>query len=143
VPGGGFVLIYSDITERKRLGEEICAARDAAGRTYSFDRIVVIATDDFIVPLKPKELALAIASDFDLKIINAAPRGRTAPRWRGLEGSILLEFVDEYRRAYPHRSVQWCLERLQRDFPKGYGQMPRRQLGVRYHEAKRYRDATK
>jgi PAS domain-containing protein len=29
VPGGGFVLIYSDITERKRSEEEIRAARDA------------------------------------------------------------------------------------------------------------------
>jgi signal transduction histidine kinase len=30
VPGGGFVLIYSDITERKRSEQEIRAARDAA-----------------------------------------------------------------------------------------------------------------
>src|SRR5205814_7487431 len=30
VPGGGFVLIYSDITERKRAEEEIRFARDAA-----------------------------------------------------------------------------------------------------------------
>ena len=30
VPDGGFVLIYSDITERKRNEEEIRAARDAA-----------------------------------------------------------------------------------------------------------------
>jgi len=30
VPGGGFVLIYSDITERKRAEEEIRAARDTA-----------------------------------------------------------------------------------------------------------------
>ena len=30
VPGGGFVLIYSDITERKRNEAEIRAARDAA-----------------------------------------------------------------------------------------------------------------
>jgi two-component system, NtrC family, sensor kinase len=33
VPGGGFVLIYSDITERKRAEETIRAARDAAERT--------------------------------------------------------------------------------------------------------------
>jgi GAF domain-containing protein/two-component sensor histidine kinase len=33
VPGGGFVLIYSDITERKRSEEEIRAARDAAETT--------------------------------------------------------------------------------------------------------------
>ena len=30
VPGGGFVVIYSDITERKRAEAEIRAARDAA-----------------------------------------------------------------------------------------------------------------
>ncbi|MGE0744211.1 MAG: PAS-domain containing protein [Rhodospirillales bacterium] len=30
VPGGGFVLIYSDITERKRAEEQVRAARDAA-----------------------------------------------------------------------------------------------------------------
>jgi PAS domain S-box-containing protein len=30
VPGGGFVLIYSDVTERKRAEEQIRAARDAA-----------------------------------------------------------------------------------------------------------------
>ena len=32
VPGGGFVLIYGDITERKRAEAEIRAARDAAER---------------------------------------------------------------------------------------------------------------
>ena len=30
MPGGGFVLIYGDITERKRSEAEIRAARDAA-----------------------------------------------------------------------------------------------------------------
>src|SRR2546421_3713720 len=34
VPGGGFVLIYSDITERKRSDAEIRAARDAAEAAY-------------------------------------------------------------------------------------------------------------
>jgi PAS domain S-box-containing protein len=34
VPGGGFVLIYSDITERKRAEEQIHAARDAAEGAY-------------------------------------------------------------------------------------------------------------
>jgi signal transduction histidine kinase len=33
VPGGGFVVIYSDVTERKRAEEEIRAARDTAERT--------------------------------------------------------------------------------------------------------------
>jgi two-component system, NtrC family, sensor kinase len=35
VPGGGFVLIYSDITERKRAEEEIRAARDAAEKALA------------------------------------------------------------------------------------------------------------
>ena len=35
VPGGGFVLIYSDITERKRAEAEIRAARDAAEAAYA------------------------------------------------------------------------------------------------------------
>ena len=34
MPGGGFVVIYSDITERKRSAEEIRAARDAAEAAY-------------------------------------------------------------------------------------------------------------
>src|SRR5215469_8531834 len=35
VPGGGFVLIYSDITERKRAEEEIRASRDAAEKVLA------------------------------------------------------------------------------------------------------------
>jgi two-component system NtrC family sensor kinase len=35
VPDGGFVLIYSDITERKRSEAEIRAARDAAEAAYA------------------------------------------------------------------------------------------------------------
>jgi hypothetical protein len=34
MPDGGFVLIYSDITERKRSEAEIRAARDAAEAAY-------------------------------------------------------------------------------------------------------------
>src|SRR6185436_6341545 len=35
VPGGGFILIYADITERKRSEAEIRAARDAAETAYA------------------------------------------------------------------------------------------------------------
>ena len=35
VPGGGFVVIYSDVTERKRAEAEIRAARDAAERALA------------------------------------------------------------------------------------------------------------
>ena len=49
VPGGGFVLIYSDITERKRAEAEIRAARDAAEaalerQTATADILKVIAS---------------------------------------------------------------------------------------------------
>jgi hypothetical protein len=92
------------------------------------------------------QLALAIASEIDdsLKTIGAPPRGKTARRWRGgLEGAMLSNLVDRYRAAHPRRSVQWCLSRIQRLFPKTYGSVPLRTLVVKYQEAKRYRDATK
>ena len=41
------------------------------------------------------KLALAIASELDesLKIVDAKPRSKTAPRWRGGEGRVLLSLV--------------------------------------------------
>jgi hypothetical protein len=92
------------------------------------------------------QLALAIASEIDdsLKIIGAPPRGKTTRRWRGgLEGEVLSNLVDSYRAAHPKRSVQWCLSRIQRLFPKTYGSVPLRTLVVKYQEFKRYKDATK
>ena len=86
-------------------------------------------------------LALAIASELDesLKVIDAKPRGRTAPRWRGPEGRMLLTLVEACRVAYPGRSVRWCLEQLRKKDP-GYG--PLNQLVVRYYEAKAYFSST-
>jgi hypothetical protein len=91
------------------------------------------------------QLALAIASEFDesLKIIDAPRPRKTARRWRGLEGYVLLQFVNDYRRASPGKSVQWYLAQLRRRSPKGYGSIPLRTLVVKYQEAKRYWDATK
>ena len=42
------------------------------------------------------QLALAIASHLDdsLKIVDASPPGKTAPRWRGIEGQLLLNLVE-------------------------------------------------
>jgi hypothetical protein len=90
------------------------------------------------------ELALAIASDLDdsLRIIDPGPPGKTSPRWRGLEGLILLELVDAHRAVYPRRSVRWCIIQL-RNRVREYRQMSLNQLVVRYYEAKRHHNATK
>jgi hypothetical protein len=86
------------------------------------------------------ELALAIASEFDdgLKVVDAPRPTKTSRRWRGLEGYVLLQFVNDYRKAHPNKSEQWYLAQLQKHFPNGYGKMPLRTLVVKYQEAKRY-----
>jgi hypothetical protein len=91
------------------------------------------------------QLALVIASELDdsLKIVDAGPRGKTAPRWRGLEGRVLLDLVEAIREAYPHRSVRWCLKQMQTTQPAYGGPDRLDQLVVRYQEAKKYFGATK
>jgi hypothetical protein len=90
------------------------------------------------------ELALAIASELDisLRIIDAARHGKTARRWRGLDGLILLNLVEAHRNAFPNQSTQWHLERLRKRNPD-LQQLPLKQLTARYYEAKRYRRDTK
>jgi len=90
------------------------------------------------------QLALAIASDLDdsLKIIDPARPRKTAPRWRGLEGEIMLTLVHEIHAAFPKRPVRWCIARFQKAAPE-YGRMPLDELVVRYYEAKRHHRATK
>ena len=88
------------------------------------------------------ELALCIASDLDksLQIIDTPKPGRTTPRWRGLEGEVLVDLVERERETHPRRSIQWCLGRVQKRIP-GLARMPFRQLIARYHEAKRRYEA--
>jgi hypothetical protein len=90
------------------------------------------------------ELALAIASELDdsLKINDASLPGKTAPRWRGIEGQILLSLVDVWKKLRPKRPVRWCLQQMQKIDPNGFGRTPLDQLEVRYYEATR-RDTTK
>jgi hypothetical protein len=90
------------------------------------------------------KLALAIASQLDdsLKIVDAKPRAQTAARWRGVDGRALLSMVEACRDAYPHRSEQWCLDRLYKAIP-ALRKTPWKQLLVRYHEAKKHFGATK
>src|SRR5215471_1023727 len=91
------------------------------------------------------ELALAIASELDdsLKIVDGLPPGKTAARWRGLEGAELIRLVDWFRKSKPKWSVPQCVQKVQKLFPANYGRMPLDQLVVRYHEAKRHHRTTK
>ena len=86
------------------------------------------------------KLALAIASELDdsLKIVDAKPCGKTSPRWRGVEGRVLLSMVKAYRDIYPGRSTRWCLSRLLKQNPAFAKSLA--QLEVRYYEAKKHFD---
>ena len=90
------------------------------------------------------ELALAIASELDnsLRIIDAARHGKTARRWRGLDGLKLLQLVEAHQNFFPNRSVRWSLEQLRKRLP-GFPQLPLNQLVARYYEAKRHHRTTK
>jgi hypothetical protein len=91
------------------------------------------------------DLALAIASELDesLRIVdNAAPLGKTAPRWRGFDGLVLLNLVDAHRTAFPRRPLRWSLEQVRKRTPE-LRQLPLEQLEVRYYEAKRHHRVTK
>ena len=92
------------------------------------------------------KLALAIASELDdsLKIVDGRPPGKTAARWCGAEGAELIRLVDMLRKKNPKKSINWCLQQVQRRiFPNSYGRMSLAQLVVRYHEAKRLHRTTK
>ena len=82
--------------------------------------------------------------DESLKVVDTEPRprGKTARRWRGTDGSMLLRLVDAVRETRPKRSIPWCLQEMQKRSP-GLAKIPLPQLVVRYHEAKKYFRATK
>ena len=88
------------------------------------------------------DLALAIASELDdsLKLIDPIPRrtDKTAPRWKGAEGKMLLDEVKMYLESRPKRSVRWCLAQFQKMAPRRYGGMSLNQFVVRYAEAKKH-----
>ena len=91
------------------------------------------------------QLALAVASELDdsLKIIDAKLPSKTTPRWRGVEGRVLVRQIRVLQEMRPHRSIHWCLDRLQKQFPTSYGEIPFRQLKARYYEAKKHQRGTK
>ena len=90
------------------------------------------------------KLALAIASELDdsLKIVDGLPRGKTAARWRGLEGAQLIRLVDMIKKGKPKWSVRRCLTKVQQLFPN-YGRIPLKQFATRYHEARKHHRTTK
>src|SRR5262249_21421239 len=89
------------------------------------------------------KLALAIASELDdsLKIVDGRPPGKTAARWRGAEGAELIRLVDMLRKKNPKKSINWCLQQLQRRM--FFSRMPLDQLVVRYYEARKHHGTTK
>jgi hypothetical protein len=89
------------------------------------------------------QLALAIAAELDdsLKIVEAKRPGKTAARWSGTEGRLLLTLVKVLRDSRPHRSLDWCLHQLQKVHP--YGQIPFKQFKSRYYDAVKYHGGTK
>lgn len=93
------------------------------------------------------ELALAIASELDdsLKIADAPPPGKTARRWRGDQGKLLLDLVAVCQRLQPKPkgSVRWCLKRVKTSYPDFFGNIPLDQLEARYYDAKRHHGTTK
>jgi two-component system NtrC family sensor kinase len=88
VPGGGFVLIYSDITERKRSEEEVRAARDTAEATL---RDLRIAQDRLIQTEKLASLGQLTAG--------IAHEIKNPLNFVNNFSSISVELIDELREA--------------------------------------------
>jgi len=141
-------------------GEKVDLGDDLAQRTRYFRMIRLLHHYGIVapIPIHPVpglvdiswscwyQLALALASEQDesLKIIDGLPRGKTAARWRGLEGAELVRLVDTLKKVRPNRSIRWCVREVQQKIlATSYGRMPLDQLVVRYHEAKRHHRSTK
>jgi hypothetical protein len=62
------------------------------------------------------QLSLRLASELDpsLSIVDAPAPSRTATRWRGLDGQILLILVDAIKENRPSRGLRWCLKEVRR-----------------------------
>jgi len=136
-------------------GEKI--ENDELLRDLQYWRMHALLQHYGIVPSYPKglenhswwcwyQLALTIACELDdsLKIVDGRPPGKTAARWRGAEGAALIRLVDIFRKKNPNRTINWCLQQVQRRIlPNSYGRMSLNQLAARYHEAKRHHRTTK
>ena len=90
------------------------------------------------------QLSLRLASELDrsLTIIDAPPPSKTAPRWRGADGQLLLTLVETFKEMRPNRSIRWCLKEIQK-YNANLQQYSLDELNTRYHEAKRHFGGTK
>jgi hypothetical protein len=86
------------------------------------------------------QLALALASELDdsFKIIDGTAPGKTASRWRGVEGSGLVRTIEMMKKIWPNHSIPRHLVRLQKINPDSYGRMSLNELKARYYESKRH-----
>jgi hypothetical protein len=89
-------------------------------------------------------LSLRLASELDdsLTIIDAPRSAKTAPRWRGLDGRVLVTLVDTLKETRPKRSIRWCLREIQKH-NSDLARHSLKQLSSRYNEAKHHVDGTK
>jgi hypothetical protein len=89
-------------------------------------------------------LSVALASELDpsLTIVDAPTRPRTARRWRGLDGEVLVTLVETIKENRPGRSIRWCLREIQK-YNGGLARYPLDQLYARYQEAKHRFRSTK
>lgn len=85
------------------------------------------------------QLSLRLASELDrsLEIVDAAPPSKTAARWRGVDGKVLLRLVDIQKKIHPNHSIRRCLKEIQKR-NSGLSQYSLRELNARYHDAKRH-----
>jgi hypothetical protein len=84
-------------------------------------------------------LAIAIVSEFDdgLKIVDQKQPDKKD--WKGADGYVLVNMVEEVQRRYPERkrTARWCLNYLIKHSPH-YRPFSLETLSVRHAEAKRH-----
>jgi hypothetical protein len=85
------------------------------------------------------QLSLRLASELDpsLTIVDTPPLSKTAPRWRGADGQLLLTLVETFKEMRPNRSIRWCLKEIQK-YNANLQQYSLDELNTRYHEAQRH-----
>jgi hypothetical protein len=90
------------------------------------------------------QLSLRLASELDpsLSVVDTPPPSKTAARWRGLDGQLLLILVEAIKENRPGRGLRWCLKEVQK-YNTGLTRYSLDELNTRYHEAKRFFGGTK
>jgi hypothetical protein len=91
------------------------------------------------------QLSLRLASELDasLTTVDVPQPPKTARRWRGIDGKVLLTLIEALQENRPSRSVRWCLREVQKN-NRRLARYSLNELNVRYHEAKsRFRGTKK